>query len=260
MNPLSFESPFEVSESTLYSSEQLACVDLKCVPQHIAIIMDGNRRWAAQHGLPAMMGHWKGAETLTHIVRAASELGVKVLTVFAFSTENWRRSQDEVDAVMHLFKVYLEKQRESMICEGVRLATIGNLEALSSDLQEVIEQTKLATAHCQKIELVLAINYGGRDDIKRAVVSMLRDCEQGILSKEEITELTISRYLDTASWSDPDLLIRTSGEMRQSNFLIWQLSYSEFYLPKVLWPDFSELELLKAVQELQARSRRFGGT
>ncbi len=260
MHPLTIEIPSSHQSETLYSPEQLSSIDLKRVPHHIAIIMDGNRRWAKKHGLPRMMGHWKGADTLTHLVRAASELGVKVLTVFAFSTENWKRSQEEVDGVMHLLKVYLEKQRDSMVKEGVRLDAIGNLEDLSQDLQDALYRTKLATAECQKIELVLAINYGGRDDIKRAVVSIIKDCEEGKLSKEKITESTIANYLDTAPWSDPDLLIRTSGEMRQSNFLIWQLSYSEFYHPDVLWPDFSELELLKAIQELQARSRRFGGS
>ncbi|MBY0529195.1 MAG: di-trans,poly-cis-decaprenylcistransferase [Rhabdochlamydiaceae bacterium] len=259
MNSLIIEESPSVNLETVFSAEDLARVDLKRIPHHVAIIMDGNRRWAMKQELPAMMGHWKGADTLTHIVRAASELGIKVLTVYAFSTENWKRSPEEVEALMQLFKVYLQQQKEPMVQEGVRLSTIGHLEGLSMDLQQVLAETKSATAHCQKIELVLAINYGGRDDIKRALVAMIEDVELGVLGKQEVSEETISAYLDTSKWSDPEILIRTSGEIRLSNFLIWQLSYSEFYHVDVLWPDFDAKELLKAICELQQRSRRFGG-
>jgi undecaprenyl diphosphate synthase len=260
MNSWIIEEPLPINHETVFSEEELASLDLSRIPHHVAIIMDGNRRWAMKQDLPAMMGHWKGADTLTHIVRAASDLGIKVLTVFAFSTENWKRSPEEVEALMHLFKVYLQEQKAPMVQEGVRLDTIGHFEGLSSDLKQVLAETKSATAHCQKIELVLAINYGGRDDIKRALASMIEDVELGILAKHEISEETISDYLDTSKWSDPEILIRTSGENRLSNFLIWQLSYSEFYHVDVLWPDFNAKELLKAIRELQQRSRRFGGT
>jgi len=254
MNSLIIESPLQ----EIYSAEHTASLDLSKIPSHIAIIMDGNRRWAKRQGLPAMMGHWKGAETLTKIVRAASELGIKTLTVFSFSTENWSRAKEEVDALMHLFKIYLIKQREEMAREGVRLQAIGDLERLPAFVIDELQRSKEHTAHCKKIDLVLAINYGGRDDIRRAVVSMMSDFEKGKLSKEQISESTISRYLDTAQWPDPELLIRTSGENRQSNFLLWQLCYSEFYLTDVLWPDFDEHALLQAIQYIQQRQRRLG--
>lgn len=258
MNSLIIEESLQEKKNTIYSSEDLAFLDTTKVPTHVAIIMDGNRRWAKRQGLPAMMGHWKGAETLTKIVRAASELGIKTLTVYSFSTENWSRTKEEVDTLMHLFKVYLVKQRGPMAKEGVRLQAIGDLNRLPYSVRNELELSKSYTAHCNKIDLVLAINYGGRDDIRRAVVSMMADVEKGLLSKEQISETLISKYLDTAQWPDPDLLIRTSGEMRQSNFLLWQLSYSEFYLTDILWPDFDEQSLLQAVCHVQQRQRRLG--
>ncbi len=233
--------------------------DVLSVPSHIALVMDGNRRWAARRQVPPMMGHWKGAEVLTQITRAASDLGVRTLTVYSFSTENWSRPPEEVEALMHLFRVYLAEQREPMQKEGVRLETIGDLSRLPQFVQEELEKSKCATAACKKIDLVLAINYGGRDDLKRAFVSMLDDVERGLLRKEEITEGAIGRYLDTARWSDPELLIRTSGEMRQSNFLLWQLCYSEFYYTDVLWPDFTPRDLQNSIEKWQARRRRLGG-
>ena len=242
-----------------YSTEDLASIDLTKVPKHIAIIPDGNRRWAKKQGLPSLTGHWKGVETLIRIVRAASDLGVKTLTVYAFSTENWNRSKEEVDGLMELYKMFLEMQREPMMKEGVRLHAIGDLSRLPDFLLQQLEISQSSTAHCKKIDLVLPMNYGGRDDIRRAFVTMTRDIEQGKLSKDQINEETISQYLDTSKWPDPDLLIRTSGEKRQSNFLLWQLSYSEFHYTDVLWPDFDEQELLQAVRDSQARQRRLGG-
>lgn len=247
------------SSQQFYSADDLALLDMSNIPRHVAIIMDGNRRWAKRQGLPAIMGHWRGADTLTRIVRCASELGIKTLTVYSFSTENWSRSKEEIDALMHLFKVYLEKEREPMMREGVRLDAIGDHARLPSFVLRELELSKSYTAHCKKIDLVLAINYGGRDDIRRAFLGMMRDTEKGILSKDQITEQMISRYLDTAKWPDPELLIRTSGERRQSNFLLWQLCYSEFYHTDVLWPDFNEHDLLQAVREHQLRQRRLGG-
>lgn len=259
MNSLIIQEELQQEKETIYSATDLNSLDAGKIPKHVAIIMDGNRRWAKRQGLPTMMGHWKGADTLTKIVRAASELGIKTLTVYAFSTENWRRSKDEVDALMHLFKVYLKKQRRPMKNEGVRLEAIGDLQRLPASVIKELDVSRSDTAHCKKIDLVLAINYGGRDDIRRAFVTMIEDFEQGKISKEQISEQMISQYLDTARWPDPDLLIRTSGERRQSNFLLWQLSYSEFYPTDVLWPDFDEHELLQAVRETQQRQRRIGG-
>lgn len=248
-----------IGQETVYTSDDFALLDLSKIPRHIAIIMDGNRRWAKRQGLPAVMGHWKGAETLMKIVRSASELGIKALTVYSFSTENWNRDKEEIDALMHVFKVYLEKEREPMTNEGVRLQAIGDLKGLPSFVLRELELSKSATAHCNKIDLVLAINYGGRDDIRRAFLSMMEDCEKGNLTKDQVSEKMISQYLDTAKWPDPELLIRTSGEKRQSNFLLWQLCYSEFYHTDVLWPEFDEHDLLQAVREHQLRQRRLGG-
>ena len=259
MNPLIIEESLQEEKQSIYSSDDLVFLDSTKIPNHVAIIMDGNRRWAKRQGLPPMMGHWKGAETLTKIVRAASELGIKTLTVYSFSTENWNRAGEEVDALMHLFKVYLIKQRRPMAKEGVRLHAIGDLKRLPHSVLKELELSKSYTAHCKKIDLVLAINYGGRDDIRRAFVSIMEDFEKGQLSKEQISEQLISKYLDTAQWPDPDLLIRTSGERRQSNFLLWQLSYSEFCLTDTLWPDFDEHALLQAVCDVQQRHRRLGG-
>jgi undecaprenyl diphosphate synthase len=181
------------------------------------------------------------------------------LTVYAFSKENWQRSKQEVEALMHIYKTYLESERESMLREGVRLSTIGDLSAFPPSVVDALALTESLTASCSTIDLVMAFNYGGRDDIRRAFISMIDDCEKGILSKCEITEALISKYLDTAQYPDPDILIRTSGEKRQSNFLLWQISYSEFYHTEVLWPDFDKEELLKAVCDYQKRERRFGG-
>ncbi len=228
------------------------------IPKHIAIIMDGNRRWAKENLLPYNMGHWKGAETLSKIVRSAAELGVKVLTVYAFSTENWARSNEEVDSLMELFEHYLTHQKETMIKEGVKLDAIGDLTRFSCKTRKVLEETIEATKEGSTIELVLALNYGGRDDIRRAFASLMDDVERGQIGKDEITEETISSYLDTAKWPDPNLLIRTSGEQRISNFLIWQISYAEMYVTKVHWPEFDEEELMKAIMEYQRRERRLG--
>lgn len=233
-------------------------LDLQRVPRHIAIIMDGNRRWAKKKGLPAMVGHWHGAEALSNLVESAAVLGVKVLTVFSFSTENWNRKTDEVDSLMHLFRMYLLGQKERMIREGVRLSTIGDIRRFPSDLKEIIDEVKQATADGNRIDLVLAMNYGARDNIRRATQAIVEDCLSGRVQKEDISEALIARYLDTAPWGDPELLIRTSGEKRLSNFLLWEISYAEVYITDVLWPDFNEQELVKAILEFQKRERRVG--
>ncbi len=254
-----FEPAVVSKNETIYTPDDFSLLDLSRIPRHVAIIMDGNRRWAKRQGLPAVIGHWKGAETLMKIVRSASELGIKALTVYSFSTENWNRDKEEIDALMHLFRIYLEKERQSMASEGVRLEAIGDLSRLPPFVLRELELSKSATAHGKKIDLVLAINYGGRDDIRRAFLSMLEDCEKGKLTKDQVSEKLICQYLDTAQWPDPDLLIRTSGEKRQSNFLLWQLCYSEFYHTDVLWPEFDEQDLLQAVRDHQLRQRRLGG-
>lgn len=246
-------------KDAVYTKEEIALLDPTRIPHHVAIVMDGNRRWAKQHGFPFMAGHWKGADTLTKIVKAASEIGIKVLTVYSFSTENWNRLPEEISGLMDLFEAKLISQRQSMVQDGVKLGTIGDTERLPESLKNTLAETKSATSHGNKIELVLALNYGGRDDIRRAVKTIAEECVSGKLSPSDLSEQLISRYLDTSKWGDPSLLIRTSGEMRISNFLIWQISYSEVYVTDVLWPDFSEKNLLNAILEYQRRQRRFGG-
>ncbi len=258
MNSLIIEEQPIVSRTSIYSNEDLLQIDRNRVPHHIAIIMDGNRRWAKERNLPPMVGHWKGAEALPGIVRAAADLGVKVLTVYAFSTENWGRSPEEIDALMQLFNHYLMSQKDVMINEGVRLESIGDLSKLPLFVQQTLLEGKQATMQGSRIDLVLALNYGGRDDIRRAMLAMFEGLQQGDLSIREVSEDLISGYLDTAQWPDPDILIRTSGEKRQSNFLLWQLCYSEFYHTDVLWPDFEAQDLLLAVKEYQKRERRLG--
>lgn len=242
----------------LYTDEQINQVRASYVPKHVAIIMDGNRRWAKKRLLPTHAGHWRGADTLTHIVRAAGELGIKTLTVFGFSTENTKRSPKEVDSLMRLMKQYLIKQRPKMVEEGVRLHTIGDLSSFPDELIEEIHSTKELTKDGSTIDLVLALGYGSRDEIKRASQALAADCLLGKVSIDSIDEETFAGYLDTASWCDPDLVIRTSGESRLSNFLLWQASYAEVFISPILWPDFTAKDLLQTILEFQHRERRKG--
>ncbi len=234
-------------------------LDMARIPKHVAIIMDGNRRWAKNRGLSPMVGHWKGAEVLRQISESAANLGVKVLTVYAFSTENWARSEEEVESLMKLFEMYLRSQKDHMVASGVKLDVIGDIDRLPLSVRETAHEVKEATAGGTRIELVLALNYGARDDIKRAVVSIVEDIEKGLIAKEAVSEKLIASYLDTAKWADPELLIRTSGERRLSNFLLWQISYAEVHYTDVLWPDFDEGALVDAILEFQKRDRRTGG-
>ena len=242
----------------LFSEQELSLVDPENVPHHVAIIMDGNRRWAQRRGHSVEMGHQQGTERLSQIVRAASSLGIRALTVYAFSTENWNRSSLEVDSLMSLLERYLLNKREAMIKEGVKLETIGDLSRLPEDVRKTLDQTKEATQNGDRIDLILALNYGGRDEIRRTCLKLIEAFERGIIEKNEITESLVSQNLDTAKWPDPDILIRSSGDVRISNFLVWQISYSEIYYTDVLWPDFSKNHLLQAVLEFQKRKRRFG--
>lgn len=229
------------------------------IPRHISIMMDGNRRWARRRGLPSFFGHRAGAANLTKIVEAAADFGVKALTVYSFSTENWNRSTAEIEALFHIMKVYLRNKRREMVDQGVRLQTIGDLSKFPEDLLEELEASREATKNGTRIELILALNYGGRDDIRRAAVALIEDYEKGKIAKEDISEDMFASYLDTSPWGDPDLFIRTSGEWRISNFLLWQVSYAEVYITDVLWPDFDERQLLLAIQDYQKREKRFGG-
>lgn len=257
MTSILLDNVKEVEEN--FSSCKIQELRFNGIPRHIAIIMDGNRRWAKKRGFLGIYGHWKGADVITQIVRFASELGVEVLTLYSFSTENWTRPREEVDELMNLISFYLKNNTEFMIEESVKLETIGDLSRFPSSVQMILNQTKKKTETGNKITLVLALNYGGRDEIKRAFIRMTEDLDKGKILKEEISESLISSYLDTADLGDPDLFIRTSGEQRLSNFLLWQLSYTEVYVTDVLWPDFTQQDLLDAIIEFQKRSRRLGG-
>lgn len=251
-------SPGLDSVQKIFAESELALLDMSRVPNHIAIIMDGNRRWASQKGFPLAMGHWEGGEGLTDIVRAAAELGVKTLTVFAFSTENWHRSQEEIQELMNLFQVLLVKKRDLMVQEGICLHAIGDLSKLPPNVLKAFKETRKATEKGKKINLVLAMNYGARDELRRAAVKILQDFEKKGLDPESLTETLMAKYLDTAGLGDPELLIRTSGEQRVSNFLLWQIAYAEIYTTNVLWPDFQPRELLQAILAYQSRLRRLG--
>lgn len=240
-----------------FTDEQLDAIKRYPLPTHIAIIPDGNRRWAMRRAATAIFGHERGADTLTTVVEAAKELGIKALTVYTFSTENWQRPQDEIKALMWLFERYVRRQEPTMLREGTRLMTIGDLSKIPDSVRQAFDDVKRSTAHCTDIDLILAINYGGRNEICRAFNTILADVENGKINGE-IDEATIARYLDTAPWGDPQLLIRTSGELRISNFLVWQLAYTEFYLANVLWPEFSPQHLYDAVLSFQQRERRLG--
>ena len=229
------------------------------IPRHVAIVMDGNRRWALKRGFASTYGHWKGADVIANIVRLAANLGVEVLTLYSFSTENWNRSQEETMQLMAIISSYLKSNLPFMLEESVRLETIGNTKQLPLELQELLRETKEKTSHGNKVTLVLALNYGGRDEITRAIVRIVQDVEEGKIKKETISESLVSSYLDTAAFGDPDLLIRTSGEQRISNFLLWQLSYTELYITQTLWPDFAPEDFLEAIVAFQKRSRRLGG-
>lgn len=242
-----------------FHSSELARLDNSRLPKHIAIIPDGNRRWAKNRLFSIQKGHREGADALMETVKAAQELGIKKITFYGFSTENWNRPPEEVALLMALFTNYFNEHREEMVQNGIKFETIGDLTSLPHFLLEAIHETKRATQDCDKIDFILALNYGARNEIYRAFRAMLNDYDQKILTKEEINETTISHYLDTHPWGDPDLLIRTSGELRVSNFLLWQIAYCEIHMAPVLWPDFTPKHLLEAVVDFQKRQRRWGG-
>jgi undecaprenyl diphosphate synthase len=250
--------PF-TEKTSLFHPSQLARLDPSRIPHHIAIIPDGNRRWAKKRLSNIEAGHREGADTLMEIVKACKELNIKGITFYSFSTENHKRTRGEVMALMLLFASYLTEKREEMIQNGIKLETIGDVSSFPYFLRRAIRKTKCATKECNKIDLILALNYGSRDELCRAFRAMLNDYDQKLLSKEDINEETISRYLDTHEWQDPELLIRTSGELRLSNFLLWQISYSEIHVSPVLWPDFTPQHLIEAILDYQGRERRWGG-
>ena len=228
-------------------------------PEHIAIIMDGNGRWAKKRGLPRTAGHAAGAETFRRIATYCRSIGVKYLTVYAFSTENWKRSRDEVESIMALFEKYLHEAIDEMEQDHIRLKVLGDLSRISPELRALIERTAEISTHYDGFQANICINYGGRDEIVHAARRFAAQCAAGEKKPEELTEEAFGGLLYTAGIPDPELIIRPSGEERVSNFLLWQSAYSEYYFTDVLWPDFDERELDRAIAAYQKRDRRFGG-
>jgi undecaprenyl diphosphate synthase len=235
-------------------------IDKENLPHHIAIIMDGNGRWAKKKFLNRISGHIKAVNAVRGVVTACRELGIKVLTLYAFSTENWRRPADEVNALMGLLKEYLQKECKEMVQNNIKLNAIGRIEDLPLDVQNTLQETMKKTEHCDGMILNLALSYGGRSEILHAVHGILSDVQKGKVKQKDITIQRFSQYLWTYGIPDPDLLIRTSGEFRISNFLLWQIAYTELYVTDTLWPDFNRKELLMAIADYQSRERRFGLT
>lgn len=236
-----------------------AALDRSRLPQHVAVIMDGNGRWAARRGLPRGAGHRAGAEALRGIVRKTAELGIPYLTAYAFSTENWKRPAEEVNELWRLLTEYISREIDELNQNGVRLRAIGRLEELPVETRQALEDAIKRTQDNERLTLILAINYGGRRELTDAVRAIARRVLAGEIKLEEIDEEVVADHLYTRKIPDPDLLIRPAGEYRVSNFLLWQLAYTEFWVSPVLWPDFKATHLLRALVDFQQRERRFGG-
>ncbi len=230
------------------------------IPRHIALILDGNGRWAKKRGLPRPAGHKEGCVTVEKTVELAARMGIEYLTVYGFSTENWKRSAEEVGALMQLFRYYMVRLLKVASANNVRVRMIGDRSRFDRDIIDGIGRLEKETRENTGLTFVIAVNYGSRDEITRAMRKMAQDVKDGQLKAEAITEETVASYLDTAEIPDPELLIRTSGELRLSNYLLWQLAYTEIYVTDCLWPDFNREELEKAVIAYNSRERRFGGT
>ncbi len=229
------------------------------IPQHVAIILDGNGRWAKSKGMPRNYGHVQGSKNVERICEEAWRMGIKYLTVYAFSTENWNRPADEVNALMKLLRNYMKTCLATAAKNDMKVRVIGDITRLDGDIRKRILELEEATKNNEGLNFQIAINYGSRDELMRAVRRLAADCKEGKVRPEEIGEELFEDYLDTRRIPDPDLLIRTSGEQRLSNFLLWQLAYTEFYFADVHWPDFTKEELIKAIEAYNARDRRFGG-
>lgn len=229
------------------------------IPNHIAIILDGNGRWAKSKGMPRSYGHVKGCANLESICDDIKDIGVKYLTVYAFSTENWKRSREEVEGLMKLFRSYLKKCKKSAAKNKMRVKVIGDISAFDEDIQESVRELEEFSKDYDELFFQIALNYGSRDEIVRGVRRLAQDAVEDKIKPEEITEDTFGNYLDTAGIPDPDFMIRTSGEQRLSNYLLWQLAYTEFYFTDVAWPDFHKPELMKAIEKYNERDRRYGG-
>ena len=228
------------------------------IPQHVAIILDGNGRWAKAKGMPRNYGHVQGAKNVEKICEEAWRMGIKYLTVYAFSTENWSRPENEVAALMKLLRNYMKTCLKTAAKNDMKIRVIGDIEPLDDDIKSRIRELEAATTDNGGLNFTIALNYGSRDELTRAAQKMAKDCAEGKIKAEEIDESVFETYLDTHGIPDPDMMIRTSGEQRLSNYLLWQLAYSEFYFTDVPWPDFTKEELVKAIEEYNHRHRRFG--
>lgn len=249
----------KIAPDTGWWQRQVELVQAGPLPGHVAIIMDGNGRWARQRGLPRIEGHRASIDSVRDIIRATRELGIKYLTLFAFSTENWKRPAEEVGALMELLVESVEGNLDELIENGVRVEAIGRLDELPASAQQAISKALQRTRHNDGLILILALNYGGRRELTDAMRQIAREVAAGRLDPDSIDQTTIAAHLYTSSFPDPDLLIRTSGEFRLSNFLLWQAAYSEFWTTDVRWPDFRREQLLEAIKAYQRRERRFGG-
>lgn len=234
-------------------------VESSSIPEHVAIIMDGNGRWAKQRGLPRVMGHKRGVEAVREVVRTAADYGIRYLTLFAFSSENWRRPEAEINDLLGLLKAFIRRDLADLHRSNVRVRVIGERTNLGSDIKSLLLEAEETTRNNTALTLVIAFNYGSRDEIARAVASMARDVAAGVLSPSDVTPELISSRLDTAGIPDPDLIIRTSGEERLSNFLLWQAAYSELIFVPDFWPDFDRQHFMAALEQYSLRDRRFGG-
>jgi len=241
------------------SKQKKPALNEKEIPVHIAIFMDGNGRWASKRGLPRSAGHREGANTLKRIVRICNDIGIKYMTVYAFSTENWSRPKEEVDSLMSLLVEFLKNADNELSGQNIRIRIIGESERLTAEIRNEIARVTEKTKGNTGLTLIIALNYGGRTEIVNAAVRLSKDVKKGLVKPEEVDETLFSNYLYTAGIPDPDLVIRPSGEYRISNFLLWQSSYSEFWYSNILWPDFSRKDLITAIEDFQKRNRRFGG-
>lgn len=233
-------------------------IDLNRLPRHIAVIMDGNGRWARKHALMRLDGHRRGAEAVRVVVRACRELGISYVTLYAFSSENWQRPWQEVAGLMKILHDYIRSELREMLANGIRLNVVGRMDNFEAAIKELLTDAMKETSQNSAMVLNLALSYGGRDEIVQAAKTIAEDVQAGLLAPQDINCDVFSKYLYTANMPDPDLLIRTSGEYRISNFLLWQCAYTEFYFTDVLWPDFTKQHLMEAIREFQRRERRFG--
>jgi undecaprenyl diphosphate synthase len=244
---------------TAEETRLLGAIRTHPLPEHVAVIMDGNGRWATRRGLPRVAGHREGVKAARRVVAAAATVGLRYLTLFAFSTENWTRPEKEVSTLMRLLETSVEGELPDLVRRNIRLRVVGRPHGVPSGVQRGIDRVVRATAENTGLTLLMAFNYGGRDELVDAVRTLARDVRAGKLEPEDITEKHVEQALYTADVPDPDLLIRTSGAMRISNFLLWQIAYAELWITPVLWPDFAALDLFRAIDEFQGRTRRFGG-